>query len=84
MFSGLFSRQEILPVILIHGAETKETIYNMNYGSICSGVEAATLAWKPSGTGFKIRGSLASREAKLEKEVTFDARAAERTEQPPL
>ncbi len=26
----------------------------MNYGSICSGVEAATLAWKPSDTGFRI------------------------------
>ena len=31
-----------------------------------------------------VKGSLASREAKLEKEVTFDARSAERTEQPPL
>ena len=35
--------------VLLTIFKPKEPLYNMNYGSVCSGVEAATLAWAPLG-----------------------------------
>jgi len=39
-----YGEEELLTIF-----KPKEPLYKMNYGSVCSGVEAATLAWAPLG-----------------------------------